>query len=236
MEISRNRVNPELTSDSGEAPATGRLYGGVSKEERERQRRERLVQAALEVFGEQGYHASTVRDICRQAELTSRYFYESFDGMEALFEAVYVSVSRELMHKTVLALQACVMDPEKLAEAALRTFLEFVREDPPRARVMLIDALTVGPGIRRISNESNRDFATLIGTFIEMLFPNIASLGLNPALIGNGLVGANIRIATMWVEDKCATPTEEILQNSLVFYTAAIEHARRLLAAPPKAP
>lgn len=234
MEISRNRVNPENPSDPGGA-STGRRYGGVTKEERERQRHERLIQAALVVFGERGYHASTVRDICKQAELTSRYFYESFESMEALFEGTYVSVSRELMGKTMIALQNAPLDPEKLAEVALLTFLEFVREDPARARVMLIDALTVGPGIRRITNESNRDFATLIGSFIEMLFPNVDRLGLSPAMIGNGLVGANIRIATLWVEDKCAEPLEDILRNTLVFYTATISHARQQLAALPPA-
>ncbi len=233
MEISRNRVNPEPPSDTGGGP--GRLYGGVTKEERERQRRERLVQAGLTVFGEQGYHAATVREVCKTAELTSRYFYESFDSMEALFEAVYLSVSRELMAKTLAVLGATPLDPQKLAEAALRTFLEFVREDPARARVMLIDALTVGPGINRISNESNRDFATLIGNFIEMLLPDTTKLGLSPAMLGNGLVGSNIRIATMWVEDKCSAPLEDILRNMLVFYTATIEHAQRQLAQKPPA-
>lgn len=234
MEISRNRVNPQNPSEPGApaSPPAGRLYGGVTREERERQRRERLVEAGLAVFGEQGYHASTVRDVCRKAKLTSRYFYESFDSMEALFEAVYMSVSRELMAKTMVTLQATPPLPDQLAEAALRTFLEFVREDPLRARVTLIDALTVGPGIRRISNEANRDFATLIGSFIEMLFPNVASLGLNPSMIGNGLVGSNIRIATLWVEDKCSAPLEEVLQNMLVFYNATIEYAQSRLAKP----
>ncbi|RRS04945.1 TetR/AcrR family transcriptional regulator [Aquabacterium soli] len=231
MEISKNRVNPSNTPESG-APVAGggRRYGGVDKDERQRQRRERLVAAALGVFGEQGYHVSTVRDVCRHAELTSRYFYESFEGMEALFEAVYLSVSRELMDKTMGVLQRTPLMPEQLAEAALRTFLEFIREDPRRARVMLIDAFTVGPGIQRISAESNSDFANLIGSFIEMLFPNLDKVGLNPNLISNGLVGSNIRLATMWVEEKCATPLEEMLRNMMAIFTASIEHARKLMS------
>lgn len=229
MEISRNRVNPSAP-DSGAAP--GRLYGGVTKEERERQRRERLTQAALSVFGEQGYHASTVRDVCKRAELTSRYFYESFDSMEALFEAVYLEVNRELMEKTLVTLQSAPPEPEKMAEAALRTFLEFVREDPARARVVLIDALTVGPGTRRLTQETNRDFAALIANIIGTVFPHVEQLGLNASVVGNGLVGANIRIATMWVEDKCNLPLEEVLRNTLMFYVAMIAHVGR----PPSPP
>jgi AcrR family transcriptional regulator len=233
MEISKNRVNPEIPPESGSpAPAAGRRYGGVDRDERQRQRRERLIIAALAVFGEQGFHASTVRDVCRRAELTSRYFYESFDSMEALFEALYLSVSRELMHRVMLVLQQTPMEPLQLSEAALRTFLEFLREDPRRAQVTLIDALNVGRGMHRISQESNRDFAAVIGNIINMFFPNIEKVGLDTNMIANGLVGSNVRIATQWVEDQCSTPLEDVLRNMMAFFAAAIHYVQHVLQVP----
>jgi AcrR family transcriptional regulator len=232
MEISKNRVNPVITSDAGDHLASGRRYGGVDQQERQRQRRERLVTAALAVFGEQGYHPSTVRDVCKRAELTSRYFYESFASMDALFEAVYMSVSRELMHKTVALLQTTPMVPEKLAEAAIRTFLEFIKEDPRRARVILIDSQNVGPGTSRISQEADRDFVALLTGFIEMLYPGLEDkVGLNAALMSTGLLGAVMRMATVWVENKCDTPLEDMLRNIMMFYVAGIHYAEELLVA-----
>ncbi len=231
MEISKNGVNPQPSPEPGEPSPTGRRYGGIDHQERQRQRREKLITAALAVFGEQGYHPSTVRDVCRRAELTSRYFYESFSGMDALFEAVYVSVSRDLMHQTMTALQSTPMDPERLAEAAVRTFLEFIREDPRRARVTLIDAQNVGAGTSRISSDANRDFATLIAGFVDMLYPGLQEkTGLSPTMVGIGLTGAVIRIATSWVEDKCATPVEDVLRNMMAFYVAAIHYAEKMLS------
>jgi AcrR family transcriptional regulator len=236
MEISKYGVNPEPqasppgpgdSASTSDARLSGRRYGGIDRDERQRQRRERLISAALAVFGEQGFHASTVRDVCKRAELTSRYFYESFESMEQLFEAVYASVTRELMHQTLEVLAKTPLEPEKLVEAALRTFLQYIQEDPRRARVALIDAQTVGVGVHRISQESNRDFAAVIGGFIPMFFPKIDQLGLDVNLVANGLVGGNIRMATMWVEDKCSTPLEDILRNMLVFYSAAIEFVRK---------
>src|SRR5690606_814006 len=162
----------------------------------QRQRKARLIDAALAVFGEQGYHPSTVRDVCKQAQLTSRYFYESFDGMEALFKAVYGSISRELMQATIMALAQCPPYPEKLTQAALRTFLDFVQEDPRRARVALIDALNVGEGMTSLANKASQDSAQLVGTFVHQFFPNVTDLGWNPAIIAEGLVGASNRIAT----------------------------------------
>jgi AcrR family transcriptional regulator len=224
MTVSRIRVNPETPSTPG---TTGRRYAGVDPEERQRQRKARLTEAALAVFGEKGYHPSTVRDVCKQAQLTSRYFYESFDSMEALFRSVYASISRQLMQSTILALAQCPPDPEKLAEAAIRAFLEFIQEDPRRARVGLIDALNVGEGMNSLANKASQDYAQLVSTFVHQFFPNMAELGLNPTIIADGLVGSSNRIATQWVAEKCKTPLDEVLFNSLSIFKACIEMAQR---------
>ncbi len=224
MSVSRNRVNPEPPSTPG---TPGRRYGGVDPEERQRQRRTKLIEAGLAVFGEQGYHHSTVRDVCKQAQLTSRYFYENFDSMEALFKAVYTQVSRELMQTTVMALASCQPDPEKLAEAALRNFLEFIRQDPHRARVALIDALNVGEGMAMLADKASQDFAQLIAGFMHQMFPRLDAQGrLNFKMLANGLVGANTRIATQWVADRCKAPLDDVLINTLTLFRASIAYAR----------
>jgi len=197
--------------------------------ERQRQRKAKLIAAGLAVFGEKGYHQSTVRDVCKQAQLTSRYFYESFESMEALFRAVYVDVSRALMQATIVSLASCQPQPEKLAEAALRTFYEFIRDDPHRARVTLIDALNVGEGMHAVTDKAHQDFAHLIAGFMFQMFPKLALRGeLDFFILANGLVGANTRIATQWVAGRCQTPLENVLRNVLVMFEACIGHARRL--------
>nr|WP_236651147.1 TetR/AcrR family transcriptional regulator [Aquabacterium fontiphilum] len=223
MTVSRTRVNPESPASSG---TPGRRYGGVDSEERQRQRRAKLIDAGLAVFGEQGYHASTVRDVCARAQLTSRYFYESFDSMEALFKAVYVTINRELMQHTVMALARCEPQPEKLAEAALRTFFEFIRDDPRRARVGLIDAMNVGQSMSDLTGKATQDFAHLIAGFMRQMFPNLEAHGLDHQIIADGLVGSNTRIATQWVADRCKTPLEDVLRNAQAIFEACIAHAR----------
>ncbi|MDI1260018.1 TetR/AcrR family transcriptional regulator [Aquabacterium sp.] len=230
MAVSRTRVNPEIPSTSG---TTGRRYAGVDPEERQRQRKARLVEAALAVFGEKGFHPATVRDVCKEAKLTSRYFYESFDSMEALFRSVYGSISRELMQVTIVALAQCPPDPEKLSEAAIRAFLEFIQEDPRRARVGLIDALNVGEGMNSLANKASQDYAQLVGAFVSQFFPNLAELGLNPTIIADGLVGSSNRIATQWVAEKCKTPLDEVLHNCVSIFRACIEMAQRGSTPPP---
>jgi len=78
------------TSKTGQ----GRTYGGQSSGERQADRRERLIRAAIATYGEQGYRRTTVADVCRTAGLTPRYFYESFANSEALLIAAYKEVTR----------------------------------------------------------------------------------------------------------------------------------------------
>ena len=70
------------------ARGTGRRYSGLHAEERVATRRTAILAAALEVFGRQGYAATTVKQICTEAELTERYFYESFTDKEAMLMAL----------------------------------------------------------------------------------------------------------------------------------------------------
>jgi AcrR family transcriptional regulator len=233
MPISRNRVNPDQPVIPGQA---GRRYGGIDSEERQRQRKAKLIEAGLAVFGEKGFHQATVRDVCKQAGLTSRYFYESFDGMPALFKAVYLSVSRELMQATIMALASCQPDPEKLAEAALRTFLVFVREDLPRARVTLIDVLSIDESMSTLADKATSDFAQLIESLMHQMFPKLGASDHDFRMLAIGLVGANTRIATQWVRERCKAPLEDILRSSLTIFQACIAYARTLEAALPAAP
>ena len=64
--------------------------------ERRDQRRERLLEAGLELFGTQGYAESSVRAVSAAAGLNSRYFYESFASREELLYQVYERIVAEI--------------------------------------------------------------------------------------------------------------------------------------------
>ena len=133
-----------------------------------------------------------------------------------------------LMQATILALAQCQPEPEKLAEAALRTFLTFVRDDPRRARVALVDAPTVGEGMAAITDQATQDFAHLITGFMQQMFPNLDRHGLDHRILASGLVGSSTRIATQWVVDRCKAPIEDVLRNNLALFKATIHYVRTL--------
>jgi len=88
---------------------TGRSYAGLSQQERKKMRYEQFMQAGLEVFGSSGYRQATVRGMCRQAQLTDRYFYESFGSLEKLLVAVYERCMTSLSNQI---LQVLMVEPK----------------------------------------------------------------------------------------------------------------------------
>lgn len=207
----------------GEAPAgrgSRRRYGGIAPEERQRQRRQRLIDAGLQVFGTRGFHGATVREVCAVAQLTERYFYESFAGLPALFEAVYTGITEELRANTLAALSTQPPDADRMAEAALRVFYETIRSDACRARICLIEAVSVGPLGGELGNESARQYAALMRHFLALLYVEEGFDDLDLDLLAAGLIGMNIHIATEWVRSGFATPMERVVATNMAAYRA----------------
>ena len=94
-----NSSNMNAKAPDQIAKAAGRRYRGVSNETRMAERRLKLIEAGIKVFGSSGYHASTVKGLCQEAGLTERYFYESFSNAEALFTACYLHITDTLRDK-----------------------------------------------------------------------------------------------------------------------------------------
>ncbi|WP_439638518.1 TetR/AcrR family transcriptional regulator [Nevskia sp.] len=226
--MKKNTPPPDNAPAAPATRAVSRLKG-MPMAARVAQRRALLLEAALVAFGTRGYHAVTVREICTGARLTERYFYESFKSLEALFSALYLMLNEQLKGATLAALMAAQIktaaspDRERidaLAGAGLRVLLEFIRDDPRRARVMLIDAISISHGVGELAGQITREYAELTRRFIEQLFPGAETRGIDIGVIATGLLGANIHIATQWVRDGFRPSFDVVLRNNLAIYQA----------------
>ncbi|HEX3796923.1 MAG TPA: TetR/AcrR family transcriptional regulator [Acidimicrobiales bacterium] len=83
-----------------------RPYRGVSASDRIALRRRQLLDAGLELFGTRGISSVGVGDICAEAALTKRYFYESFASIEELAEAVFEEIRTNLVARVAPAIMA----------------------------------------------------------------------------------------------------------------------------------
>ncbi|MFA9269284.1 TetR/AcrR family transcriptional regulator [Svornostia abyssi] len=118
-----------------------RPYRGRSAEERKTERRERLLDAALEVVAEKGWHSTTVRDVCSRAKLTERYFYEAFGDRQGVLLALFDHVSQEVATILLEAVAASPRDDAtQSARAAISAFVDALADDPRRMRILITEA------------------------------------------------------------------------------------------------
>ncbi|MBI5925978.1 MAG: TetR/AcrR family transcriptional regulator [Aquabacterium sp.] len=203
------------------AATVTRRYGGVDAAERRRERQRKLIEAGLEVFGRRGYHLSTVRDICTQAALTERYFYESFKTLGELFDAVYAELRGQVQQKVMAAIMARGLvqpDPLAMGEGSLRAWYAFLHEDPRRARIMLVDAVSVSESGMRGAEAAINEFKGMLRTFVSMLYPDMGKYGIDLDVIVSGLAGATIYIAKNWTQSGFKYSLDDILAHNMLIF------------------
>lgn len=100
-----------------------------------------LVEAAFELFGEDGETAVTVRSVCRHSALNTRYFYESFTDTDELLGAAYDFVVADLIGELAGAM-ADLPDDRARLRAGIHTVLDFSSEDPRRGKILFTEART----------------------------------------------------------------------------------------------
>lgn len=209
-----------------------RVWRGIPRAERVQERRGKLIEAGLEVFGTVGVRGATVGLICQQSHLTQRYFYESFPNLKALLIAVFTEVTERQhaeMARAALAARERGDGLSEAARAALTVYYQGLLADRRVARVQLVEILGGDEGTDRSYSSSVRraaDLVLLVGDIREVGTPAV------PRLIALGLIGAAVEIATMWMLSDFADPLESVVASAMVLYDAVIQ-TEGLVARPP---
>lgn len=181
-----------------------RRYGGVSAEERIAERRSRFLEAGLELMGNRGVAGTTVRGLAEHTGLAARYFYESFDGIEALQLAVFEEIAAEALGRALEALAATADDELARTRAVIAEMVDLMLEDPRKGRITLIESVSssvLGP---RVLEESRR-FATLLA---------ITAAGGDPEAV-RGELPVNLRVTAQFLIGGVAHALGAVLQGDL---------------------
>jgi AcrR family transcriptional regulator len=127
-----------------------RTYGGRSAADRRAERRERLLEAGLVLFGTEGYATSSIEKLCTHAGVSTRNFYEEFNSREDLLIALHARVN-ERAYRAVTAAFADHADAalaERL-ELAVRTFIHTMAADSRWARVAYVEIIGVSNSVEK---------------------------------------------------------------------------------------
>jgi len=131
-----------------DSPATIRTYGGRSADERNADRRRRLLDAALELFGTEGYAAVTVERVCTTAKVSTRHYYQLYRNKEEALLDLYASITAEAFAAAQASLEAAAGQHfHDRVTSAVRAYLTPILADPLTVRVAFVEVVGVSPQV-----------------------------------------------------------------------------------------
>jgi AcrR family transcriptional regulator len=108
-----------------------------SRRQRERQRhRDEIVDAAMRLFSEKGFHNVSMQEIAAEAEFATGTIYNFFDSKEALYREIMNEVADNVLSLVTPILESNADEQEKLAGFIRASILVF-RENSAAIRLFL---------------------------------------------------------------------------------------------------
>jgi AcrR family transcriptional regulator len=177
-------------------------------------RREQLLDAALELALDRGFHAVTIDGVARAVGVTRPVVYGVFPDVSAILSALVQREQARAMDAMMAALPevpggGAEADPVEMLVAGLTAFLAAVRDHPRTWQVMLLPP-EGAPAELQDRLASERDLALgRLRALAEWGLPLYAGpLGLDPELFARSLQGLAEGAARLVLADPDAYPVE----------------------------
>lgn len=211
---------------------TGRRIRGLDADERREQRREQLLDAALDLFASRGYAGTSIEQICQTAYVGTKSFYELFDSKEACYLALLRQLAERVMGRMEQELAAAPAGEAAASDELIATFAHALVDDPRVARV----TFEVSAGISASVEEQRRTNRRWAAGFVQQVWQRYDVVAAPrgddaPDLAGVavGVVGGLFDIVADWLHD--ADPTHPDLDALVARLTSFYRTTRRGLTA-----
>jgi AcrR family transcriptional regulator len=178
-----------------------------------------LLDAAIDLYGTRGFAATGVKDVCRQAGLTDRYFYESFRDSRELFTAVFDRATSDLFVLVTQKVSEVPPEPEVQVRAAIESFVLALAGDPRKARVIFVESAAVGAEVDRHMRTSLRQFAALVAATARPHLPEMSERTLQMGTLA--LVGAIDRVIIEWQDGHLDATIDEVIDHLVQLFLIA---------------
>ena len=157
----------------------------------------RILDAAVRVFAAQGYDASRVGDVAKEAGVAYGLVYHYYGSKDAVLEAVFREAWGRLLAAVALAEETGEDAAEQL-ELVVKIVLRSWRDAPDLVR-LLVREVTRNPHIQDELDEIGQAFATLERMIRRGQADGAFRADLDPKLAAWMLYGALEEVLTGWV-------------------------------------
>ena len=200
-----------------------RDYDGKTAAERVTERRDKLIEAGFELFGQHGYAGTSIRAVLRQSGLIDRYWAENFADLDSLLAAVYDRIIDEELAACRAAIEA-TSGRSEAARVMIDTIAGFLEDDPYRARIHLSEVLSGGP----VSREQRRKGFYKLAQLVADLLPATGDSH-HRLMLGVAVVGAADEYLRAWLDDREGMTRNDVIDLVMLVFDSV---ARCLIPSP----
>ncbi len=172
--------------------------------------RQRILEAAEEVFAEKGYHGTVVEDIIRAAKTSKGGFYFHFPSKQGIFLALIDMLTPKLMAAVDRAMER-EETPTGKVDAALRMALEQFSRHRRLSKILLVEAVGLGHGFDEKIAEVRGQFAAMIRRYLDLAIAEGVIEPLDTDVASYAWFGAINEVVVRWL----VTPDPLPLEHSL---------------------
>jgi AcrR family transcriptional regulator len=189
----------------------GRVIRGLTAEQRKAERREQLLDAALDLFATHGYLGTSIEQICSTAYVGTKSFYEVFDGREDCYVALLQRTSERLQADMTAVAERAEGNERQAVPRIISAFAHALLDDPRVAKVTFGQAGGISATVER-QRRTNRRWAA---GFLEQIWdrydgPSDKAESRARHAIAIGLVGGLFDLIADWLLDADPTVPDEV--------------------------
>jgi len=166
--------------------------------ERKAARRSKLLAEAIRIFGEKGFHATTVPMIVLAAGSSTGAFYLYFRNKEDVFAAVLEALEGKISAAINEATAAAGPDVLLHMRAAVGALVRFLAEHPREARILIVESSGLGKRLesvrRRVIESHTKGVEQALAALADRLPP------MESAVAARCWVGAVYEAVFDWLE------------------------------------
>lgn len=162
-------------------------------------RRQRVLDAALDVFSREGYGNAAVDEIARRSETSKGGVYFHFPSKQVLFLALVDAAGKLLLDRVRQAMDAETSATAK-GDAALLAVLETFGSHRKLARLLLIEALGAGKEFGDHLADLHGAFAQLIEAYLAEAIDRGEFPAMDAQIASVAWFGAVNQTVTRWVQ------------------------------------
>ena len=186
----------------------------MSQEHKERRStRDRILDAALDLFSAKGFYDTKLDEIVAEASISKGSIYFHFPNKERLFIALvdqFADLIERRAAEAIAGESEGILRVQAALEAVLETFAKYRRP----AKLLLVQAVGLGAVFERKRMEVTDRFALMIQTYLDEAVADGSIAPVDTRIVAHAWMGAIYSVVIQWVYS--GEPTRDEIMEALL--------------------